>query len=159
MNLNRNFPRNLTKSSGADLEGSHILAQINSSQVSSNQVSSNQVSSNQVSSKQDNSTGATVYLPEDFLVEDDAIEAVQADLYPEILPAMPVKKYSSDYLHSRQKQRQKVRQIAEARLTRLSEELLKLADEVRYYHPLMAEAIDDAWDATEEAINLMTSET
>jgi hypothetical protein len=152
MDLNRNFPRSLAKVSHADLEGSHRSDLISPPATAP------------VSPKQD-STDADLpanFLPEDsllegFLPEDAVIEAVQAELYPEILP--PVKKHSSDYLHSRQKQRQKVRQIAEARLTQLSDELLKLADEVRYYHPLMAEAIDDAWDATEEAISFMTSET
>ncbi len=85
----------------------------------------------------------------------EAPEDIQAVLYPEVLPLTGSKKHSADFLNSRRK----ARQIAEQKLTQLSDDLLKLADAVRYHHPLMAEAIDDAWDATETAITLMSSES
>ena len=81
----------------------------------------------------------------------ESIEDIQSVLYPEVLPLVPAKKHSADFLNSRLK----TRKIAEQKLTQLSDDLLKLADAVRYHHPLMAEALDDAWDATETAITLM----
>jgi len=82
----------------------------------------------------------------------ESLDDVQSILYPEISPLIPVKKHDADFVNSRLK----ARQIAATKLTQLSDDLLKLADAVRYYHPLMAEALDDAWDATEAAITLMS---
>ncbi|MBF2046075.1 MAG: hypothetical protein IGS54_01525 [Elainella sp. C42_A2020_010] len=82
---------------------------------------------------------------------DTLIEDASAELYP-TLPPVTVKKHSPDFIS----QRLKVRQIAETRLLHLADELSKLADEVRYHHPLMAEILDEAWDATEEALTLMS---
>ena len=83
---------------------------------------------------------------------DDVQDDVQSVLYPEASPLVPAKKHDADFVNSRVK----ARQIAATKLTHLSDELLKLADAVRYHHPLMAEALDDAWDATEAAITLMS---
>lgn len=77
----------------------------------------------------------------------------QSDLYTETRPAMH-KKHSLNFIN----QRRKVRYLAEDRLISLSTQLMKLANEVRYYDPLMAEALDDAWDATEAAIGMMQNE-
>lgn len=85
-------------------------------------------------------------------LDDPLLEDVQSMLYPEVLPLVQVKKHSADFLNSRFK----AKKIAEQKLTQLSDDLLKLADAVRYHHPLMAEALDDAWDATEAAITLMS---
>jgi hypothetical protein len=52
--------------------------------------------------------------------------------------------------------RLKAKQIAEDRLMRLSAELSQLADALRYFNPVVAEILDDAWDATEEAIELLS---
>jgi hypothetical protein len=82
----------------------------------------------------------------------ESLEDIQSVLYPEVLPQAPAKKHSADFLNSRLK----ARHIAENKLTQLSDDLLKLAEAVRYCHPLMAEALDDAWDATEAAITLMS---
>ncbi|MDX2214897.1 MAG: hypothetical protein SFY66_16535 [Oculatellaceae cyanobacterium bins.114] len=53
------------------------------------------------------------------------------------------------------KNRAKAVAIAEARLNRLSEELLELADELRYLNPLMADALDAAWQSTDEALEIL----
>lgn len=82
-------------------------------------------------------------LPDNIFAED----AVASELYPEPEPPS-LKKHSTDFLQNRVK----LRHIAAKRLNHLSEELYKLANEVRYYDPLIAEALDDAWDATTEAI-------
>ena len=84
---------------------------------------------------------------------DDMPDDVQSVLYPETLPLAPTQKHSADFRNSRLK----ARKIAEPKLTQLADDLLKLADAVRYHHPLMAEALDEAWDATEAAITLMGS--
>jgi hypothetical protein len=78
-------------------------------------------------------------------------EETLSELYPNVSP-MAAKKHSADFIANRLK----VRQIAEVRLMHLSNELSKLADEVRYHHPLIAEILDEAWDATEEALTLMS---
>lgn len=89
----------------------------------------------------------TLNLPEDLWTE----EPPTSELYPEALPPVALKKHSTDFLQNRRK----VQHLAESRLAHLSEELSKLADEVRYYHPLIAELLDEAWDATEEAMFLI----
>lgn len=89
----------------------------------------------------------TLSLPEELWTE----ETPASELYPEALPPVTLKKHSTDFLQNRRK----VQHLAESRLAHLSEELSKLADEVRYYHPLIAELLDEAWDATEEAISMI----
>lgn len=86
-------------------------------------------------------------LPETLFSED----LPTSDLYPETVPSMPPKRHSSDFTHNRLK----LRQLAEAKLMQLAEELYKLTDTVRYYDPVMAEVLDDACEATAEAISLM----
>lgn len=86
-------------------------------------------------------------LPDNIFAEDSA----DVDLYPEIAPPIAPKKHSADFIQNRLK----LRHIASAKLTHLTEELYKLANEVRYYDPLVAEALDDAYDATAEASALM----
>lgn len=86
-----------------------------------------------------------VALPDELLADQ------LSELYANVLPPAPTKKHSADFIN----QRRKVRHLAEARLNTLSVQLVKLANEIRYYDPLMAEVLDEAWDATEEAIALM----
>jgi hypothetical protein len=76
----------------------------------------------------------------------------QSVLYAEVSPSHH-KKHSPSFIN----QRRKVRHLAENRLIDLSTQLLKLADEIRYYDPLMAEVLDEAWDATDAAIAMMQS--
>lgn len=85
-------------------------------------------------------------LPEVIFSDQELAE----DLYAS-LPMVAPKKHSFDFIH----QRQRLRQISEDRLTHLSEQLYKLADEVRYYDPRMAAALDDACEATAEALTLL----
>lgn len=80
------------------------------------------------------------------------IDEPQAEIYAEGVP--PLHKHSASFID----QRRKVRFLAEERLIQLSTQLIKLADEIRYHDPLMAEMLDEAWDATEEALNLMQNE-
>jgi hypothetical protein len=75
-------------------------------------------------------------------------EASQAELYGE-LP--PLHKHSASFIN----RRRKVRFLAEERLLHLSTQLLNLANEIRYHDPLLAEVLDEAWDVTEEALDLM----
>lgn len=86
-------------------------------------------------------------LPDNIFADDSA----DADLYPEIPPSLLPKKHSTDFIQNRLK----LRHIASGKLAQLSEELYKLANEVRYYDPLVAEALDEACDATTEAIALI----
>lgn len=81
-----------------------------------------------------------------------AVEAeMLSELYSEPVDMASIKKHSPSFVQNRRK----LQQIAEAKLTHLSEELLKLAEEVRYYNPLMAEVLDEAWDATDEALTML----
>lgn len=89
-------------------------------------------------------------LPENLFTE----ELRASELYAEDAPPAPAKKHSVAFIHNRRK----VRQLAADRLMHLSNELFKLAEEVRYHDPLMAEMLDDAWDATDAAIALMQDE-
>lgn len=93
---------------------------------------------------------AAVSLPDDLLTD----ETEATELYAEPVPPITLKKHSPSFIHNRLK----ARKIAEGKLTRFSDELFKLADEVRYYEPLIAEMLDDAWDAVEEAIAMMQDE-
>jgi hypothetical protein len=52
--------------------------------------------------------------------------------------------------------RLKAKHLAEQRLLHISDELFNLADEIRYINPLMAEALDEAWESTEEAIEMLS---
>lgn len=54
--------------------------------------------------------------------------------------------------------RLKAKQIAENRLNRLSNELLELVDEIRLLNPSMADALDDAWNATDTALEILLTE-
>ncbi|WP_416675836.1 hypothetical protein [Egbenema bharatensis] len=72
-------------------------------------------------------------------------------LDPQQTPSTPCHRLSTVPIYARLK----ARQIAEDRLMRLSEELSQLADALRYFNPVVAEILDDAWDATEEAIELL----
>ncbi|MBF2072897.1 MAG: hypothetical protein IGS50_03905 [Synechococcales cyanobacterium C42_A2020_086] len=83
---------------------------------------------------------------------DRATEDYAADLYRIAPPVMTAKP------HNTTSRRLHVKQFAEARLEHLSAELSKLADQIRYHHPLIAEALDDAWDATEEAIEMLSDD-
>jgi hypothetical protein len=87
-------------------------------------------------------------LPDQLLTD----AAPLSELYPTDLPSVP--KHSADFIQTRRK----VRQIAEPKLSQLSEQLFKLAEELRYHDPLMAEMLDDARDATEEARTLLQAE-
>ncbi|HEY9646071.1 MAG TPA: hypothetical protein V6C88_06870 [Chroococcidiopsis sp.] len=82
--------------------------------------------------------------------EGDAELTAIAELYEQ--PVAPIRKHSAKYLSDRLK----VKQIAEARLLRLSDELMHLADDVRYLNPLIADAIDEAWDSAEAALDMLT---
>lgn len=77
--------------------------------------------------------------------------AQPSELYADVSPPTPTKKHSANFIN----QRRKVRHLAEARLNTLSVQLVKLATEIRYYDPLMAEVLDEALDATEAAIAMM----
>jgi hypothetical protein len=80
-------------------------------------------------------------------------DAPLSELYAETSPPLQ-KKHSVDFIN----QRRKVKHLAEERLIHVSMQLVKLANEIRYYDPLMAEVLDEAWDATEEAISMMQDE-
>lgn len=80
---------------------------------------------------------------------------LEADLYEADHPPISHRKHTTQYFDNRRK----LRQLAQERLTQLSDELYKLADEVRYIDPLVAEAIDAAWDATDAALELLVNET
>jgi hypothetical protein len=95
------------------------------------------------------SSGAASDLPEELFTE----ETPASELYRAAVPP-PIKKHSLAFLQNRRK----VRHLAEERLLHLSDELLKLADAVRYHDPFMAEMLDDAWAATDEALALMQDE-
>ncbi|MBD2462367.1 hypothetical protein H6G89_15075 [Oscillatoria sp. FACHB-1407] len=82
-------------------------------------------------------------LPDPLDDEDDI------DLYAESVTTPPIRHLR----HSRN--RAKAMAIADERLNRLSEELLELADELRYLNPLMADALDAAWQSTDEALEIL----
>ncbi|NJN87042.1 MAG: HEPN domain-containing protein [Leptolyngbyaceae cyanobacterium SL_7_1] len=83
---------------------------------------------------------------------DPSTEADELGLY-ETVPTVP-RRHSLRYLA----ERLKLRQLAEERLIRLADELLKLATEVRYHDPLMAEVLDEAWISTDTALSLLEDE-
>lgn len=96
-----------------------------------------------------NSDAGGAYTNEPLAPSEDWADEPQANIYAEVPP--PLHKHSASFIN----QRRKVRFLAEERLTQLSTQLLKLADEIRYYDPLIAAALDEAEDATKEAISLM----
>lgn len=75
-------------------------------------------------------------------------------LYSRAIEPAPAKHHDA---HS-EKNRLKAKRLAEARLVRLSDELSQLANEIRYLNPLMAETLDEAWEATEDAIEMLSNE-
>jgi len=87
-------------------------------------------------------------LKPDAAKDDDAY----ADLYPAVAPHPPA------HRHRNTKNRLKALAIAEARLNQVCEELLALADEIRYLHPPMADALDDAWNGADTALGTLFDE-
>lgn len=73
----------------------------------------------------------------------------EVGLYAPVSP-LPLK-HSAKYLT----ERLKLRRLAEERLIHLSDELLKLATEVRYLDPLVAELLDEAWISADTALSLV----
>lgn len=88
---------------------------------------------------------------EDIQLED---EENDADLYAHPIPSIPQRSHSLRATANRLK----AKRMSEDRLIQISETLSRLADEMRYLNPLMAEAIDEAWDATEAAIEMLSNE-
>jgi hypothetical protein len=82
--------------------------------------------------------------------DDDAFD----NLYAFPIAPTPVKHHDAQAV----KNRLKAKRLYEARLVRLSEELSQLADAIRYLNPLMAETLDEAWEATEDAIEMLSNE-
>jgi hypothetical protein len=71
------------------------------------------------------------------------------DIYPASHPSTVAKRRHTTA------RRLKAKAVAEARLNRLSDELLELADELRELNPLMADALDTAWVAADEALEIL----
>lgn len=89
-----------------------------------------------------------------YNLEPDATGGYDAnnELYPDV-PLHP-----AWHRHSNSRNRLKALAIAEARLNQVCDELLDLADEIRYLHPSMAEAIDDAWNGADTALETLLDE-
>jgi hypothetical protein len=83
------------------------------------------------------------------LLEDTAEDDLE--IYSDLPSITLPKRHSPQYIN----QRLKLKHVAEARLLQFADELSKLADEVRYLNPVIAEAIDDAWTATDMALELL----
>lgn len=75
-------------------------------------------------------------------------------LYPEPIVVAAHHKHSSKSVSNHLK----AKYLSEHRLLRLSDELQRLATEIRYLNPVMAEALDDAWEATEEALEILEND-
>ncbi|HEY9660079.1 MAG TPA: hypothetical protein V6C65_16600, partial [Allocoleopsis sp.] len=78
----------------------------------------------------------------------------QPEIWQEIYTppiAKPTKLHSAKALSNKRK----AQHLATAKLTRVSDELNALADSLRYLNPLLAEVLDEAWDATEAAIEML----
>jgi len=75
-------------------------------------------------------------------------------LYAPPVPPIPTKRHDAHSV----KNRLKAKRLSESQLVRLSDELSKLADEIRYLNPLMAETLDEAWNATEDAIEMLSDD-
>jgi flagellar biosynthesis/type III secretory pathway chaperone len=73
-------------------------------------------------------------------------------LYNQPLTALPHRRLNPKAVNHKLK----VTHLAEARLIQVSDELFKLAEEIRYLNPLMAEVLDEAWESTEEAIEMLS---
>lgn len=82
--------------------------------------------------------------------DSDALDS----LYASPVPPIPVKRHDAHSV----KNRLKAKRLSETQLTHLSEQLSKLADEIRYLNPLMAETLDEAWNATEDAIEMLSDD-
>lgn len=67
----------------------------------------------------------------------------------------PIAKTTKPHSTKAQCKKRKAQQLATARLTQVSDELNALADSLRYLNPLLAEVLDEAWDATEAAIEML----
>lgn len=89
---------------------------------------------------------------EEGTIETD--DTAMVDLYPDSSAGAPPRRHSVRFLGTHFK----VKQLAEARLLQIAEQLSKLADEVRYLNPLVAEAIDEACDATDDALEMIDIE-
>ena len=74
------------------------------------------------------------------------------DLYLPAVPRIHHHKHKPQSVNTKLK----VKRLSEERLIQISEELMQLAEKIRYFHPLMAEAIDEAWDSTEEALRILS---
>lgn len=85
--------------------------------------------------------------------DSDASDQEFDSLYALPIEPIPVRRHDAHSV----KTRLRVKRVAEARLIRLSDELSKLADEIRYLNPLMAETVDEAWEATEYAIEMLSN--
>jgi hypothetical protein len=93
-----------------------------------------------------------------YLSQPDELDSEEISAEDCVYPPVPVvapKKHSPKAVNNRLK----AQQIAQEPLVHLSDDLLKLANEIRYLNPLIAEVLDEAWDATEEAIALLSDET
>ncbi|NJO41933.1 MAG: hypothetical protein HC769_15900 [Cyanobacteria bacterium CRU_2_1] len=115
-------------------------------------------SNNYASKLQSDDIGGTfatnlVTTPESSAIALDTEFDFEADLYKP-MPTLPLKKHSTQFLNTKLK----AKQIGEERLIRLSAELSKLADEIRYLNPLIAEVLDEAWDATQDAIEMLSDD-
>lgn len=82
---------------------------------------------------------------------DTALDEAARDLYAMPVPSLSHRRMTPKAVASKLK----AANLSEERLIHVSEELLKLADEIRYINPLMAEVLDEAWDSTEEAIEML----
>jgi len=82
--------------------------------------------------------------------------AEDSEAYADLYPAVPV--FPTAHRHRNTKNRLKALAIAEGRLNKLCEELLDLADEIRHLHPAMADALDDAWNGADTALETLLDE-
>lgn len=87
------------------------------------------------------------------MVSDAVVDAPYLDdLYLPVMPPVHHHKHNPQSINTKLK----VKRLSEERLIQISEELMQLAEKIRYFHPLMAEAIDEAWDSTEEALRILS---
>lgn len=87
--------------------------------------------------------------------ESTDLEQGGAEIYAQPVPTDLSKRHRTLPSSKSVSNRLKAKRIAETRLTQVSDELQQLAEEIRYLNPLMAEVLDDAWDAAEEAIEFL----
>ncbi len=75
----------------------------------------------------------------------------EEDLYSQLVsPSIP-KRHSP----LQTSKRFRAKQISEERLNQIAADLLELADELRSLHPDMADALDEAWHATDTALEVL----